>query len=179
MDHNLCNKLAWIKSEQTQMLFDGISPFSKICLRKVIFQIMVLNGGHLVKWLHCWGRTIQLCTSSSKLFSIALPSVLSIIFINEWLKLTFVIHTLANIAWWRPSWKMANRVERCNMPLITVKMSPIVFIRSDRCHIPKISTWMNWKWTLSLAFGTHYTAGWQPSWNMAATVGKYNVTLLF
>ena len=143
------------------MLFDGISPFSGICLRKVIFQKMVQNGSLLVKRLHCWGKKIQLCTALSKLFSIAFT--ICIVYhiycgdiINKGSKLTFLIHTLANIAWWRPSWKVANIVGKCNMPLIFVKLSPVVFTRSAWCHIPNISALRNWKWTLSLAFGAHY-----------------------
>ena len=120
---------------------------------------MILNGGHLVKWLHWWGRKMQLCSLSYKFALVGLSSVMYIIYIytgsiqstKDWNWL--VIHTLANIAWWRPCWKMANTVENT---LIFVKTSPMVFYRSDRWHEPKISTFMNWKWTLSLALGTHY-----------------------
>ena len=76
--------------------------------------------------------------------------------INEEWKTTYVIHIVADISWWRPSWKRTTTGENNNIPIIFSKMFFIVSTITAKYHIPNISTLRDWKWLLSFTFWPQY-----------------------
>ena len=134
------------------MFLMGFHHFREFVYREPFCQIVVRSGGHLVKWLHCWSRQKQLCTSSSKQFTICIVYHIytgskESIKVWKWISL-FTHWQILLDGTHRGKWLKQYKNRICHWSLW--KMSPI------RCHKPKISTLLNWKWTLSLAFGAHY-----------------------